>query len=431
MICSDITIEVETRVGTVKDLVDIQIDPPSQSPGISGDASQVDSPQAHPQADATPVTQVAPRPQQRNNDRGIIRARYMGHIEELKKENEKLIDTISRHVGEYLRANVVNEDQILVPEMQADDNLVADVLPSEIINNLRETGRLMFQNECINVYSSCRREFLKECLSKFGLQVEELNVEDVDKMEKIESWIKALNIAVRILFPNERSLCNRVFRSSYAADLGDLRSSAADISFGEVCSELTISLLRFANTLATESHSPYHSFHVIPKVFKTLSDLIPYFNSLFYGQLFSESLMNDAVLVGKRLGIFVELESLIRREVAQETVPDGGIHPTTHKVMDYLRDVFTDNENFPIRKGISSFSDQKAEEKKERILKFARIWNTKILYCMSVMISTSVQIIGWVHLISVSLGPFVGNTCLGRKLKQLRDSMENQGHGRK
>ncbi|TKY56539.1 Exocyst complex component EXO70B1 [Spatholobus suberectus] len=315
---------------------------PLASEETSGNAS--DSPQttgnAHSRADATQVTQAASRSQQGNSDRGLIRARYMGHIEKLKKKNEKLINIISKHVSEFLKANVVIEDQIPVPELQADDNLVADVLPLEIISNLRETGRLMFQNECINVYSSCRREFLKECLSKFGLQVGKLNVEDIDKMEKIESWIKALNVAVRILFPNERRLCDRVFSSSYAAD----------ISFGKVCRELTISLLRFLNTLATENHSPYHLFHVIPKVFKTLSDLFPNFNSLFYDQLFSESLRNDAVLVGKRLGTFVKLESLIRREVAQETVPDGGIHPTTHKVMDYLRDVFTDNENFQLER---------------------------------------------------------------------------------
>nr|KYP72923.1 Exocyst complex component 7 [Cajanus cajan] len=209
----------------------------------------------------------------------------------------------------------------------------------------------MSQNECYNVYSRCRSDFLKECLSVFGLQVEEFKAEEIDKMEKIESWIKALNLTVRILFPNERRLCDLVFSSSHAAD----------ISFSKVCKDLTIGLLSFVNSLATQNHhSPYHLSHVIPKVFKTLSGLIPNFNSLFFGQLLSESLRNDAVLVGKRLGIFVELESLIQREVAQETVPDGGIHPTTHKVMDYLRDVFTDNENFSIRKGISSFSDQVA-----------------------------------------------------------------------
>ncbi|RDY07254.1 Exocyst complex component EXO70B1, partial [Mucuna pruriens] len=327
--------------------IDIGSHSQSQSQGAGGSvSSQVNSPQAIdnalPQADATPLT------------RGLIRTQFMGCIEELKKENGKVIDTIFKHVSEYLNADVVNA----APEIQTDDNLVADVLPLEIILNLREAGRRMFQNECCNVYSSCRREFLKECLSTFGLQVEDLNVEDIEKMEKIQSWIKAMNLAVRILFPNERILCNRIFSSSYAAD----------ISFGEICKELTTTLLRFANTLATEDHSLLnhlsnvinHLSNVIPNVYKTLGDLIPDFNKLFFGQLFSESLRNDAILVGKRLGIFVELDSIINREMAQETVPDGGIHPATHKLMDYLRDVFADNESFSVRKGISSFSYQVA-----------------------------------------------------------------------
>ncbi|KAL2317428.1 hypothetical protein Fmac_031304 [Flemingia macrophylla] len=328
----------------------IQIDSDLPPQLTSGSVSQVDSPQP---TDATLVTaQVAPSSPQGNIiDRGLIRTQFFGHIEELNKKNGKLIDTIFKHVGEYLKANVVNVDHILVPEIHADDNMVADALPQRIITNLGDTGRLMFLNECYNMYSRCRREFLQECLSTFGLQFEKLKVEDSEKMEKIESWIKAMNLTVRILFPNERRLCDRRFPSSYAAD----------ISFSKVCKELTVGLLRFANTLATENHhSPYHLSHAIPKVFKTLSDLIPNFNALFYGQLLSESLINDVVFVGKRLGIFVELESLIQREVAQKTVPNGGIHPTTHEVMNYLRDVFTDNENFRIRKGISSFSDQVA-----------------------------------------------------------------------
>lgn len=74
-----------------------------------------------------------------------IMERFMGCIEALKKENENLMDTISKHVSKYLKANVVNEDQIHVCEIDADDNLVVDALLSSgiIINDLRETVRLM------------------------------------------------------------------------------------------------------------------------------------------------------------------------------------------------------------------------------------------------------------------------------------------------
>jgi len=333
-----------------QDLASIHIDPQSQSQVSSGNVSPPDSPHVPvpPQADPTYLGS----PLQRGNSRtGLARMQFMSHIEELGKENEKLIDTILKLVGGYLKANVLKEDQIVVPEIQADDNLVKDMLPLELINNLRNTGSQMCQNECYSLYSSCRRLFLKECLSKLGLEVQELKVEDFDKMEKIESLIKALNITLRILFPNEKILCDLVFP----------QSNTAYISLREVCSELSISLLRFMNTLATGNHQwSYHMVHVIPKVFKALIDLIPMFDSLFNGQLFSESLRKGAIIVGKRLGVFVELESLIHRKVAKETVPDGGIHPATHKMIDYLREVFADDETFPIRKEISSFSDQLA-----------------------------------------------------------------------
>ncbi|QCE01004.1 hypothetical protein DEO72_LG7g2295 [Vigna unguiculata] len=159
--------------------------------------SPPDSPHVHvsvpvpPQADPT----LLGSPLQRGNSRRVLaRMHFKSHIEELEKENERVINTIFKLVGGYLKGNLVNEDQIAVPEIQADDNLVKDMLPSELIDKLRYTGKLMFQNECRSLYSSSRRLFLKQCLSKLGLEVEELNVEDFDKMEKIESLIKALNI---------------------------------------------------------------------------------------------------------------------------------------------------------------------------------------------------------------------------------------------
>ncbi|RDX76286.1 Exocyst complex component EXO70B1, partial [Mucuna pruriens] len=109
----------------------------------------------------------------------------------------------------------------------------------------------------------------------------------MDKMEKMERWIKALNIALRLLFPNERRHCDLV--SLYLPYF----------SLGEVCRELNAHLLRFVKTLNRS-----HLSHVIPKVFKALSDLIPNFNSLSYGQ-------NDAV------DTFEELKTLIHSDAAQ------------------------------------------------------------------------------------------------------------------
>ncbi|KAL2317423.1 hypothetical protein Fmac_031299 [Flemingia macrophylla] len=162
-------------------------------------------------------------------------SRFMCSIEALQKENKSVIDTISKHVGEYLKANVIDEDQTSVPELHLDENLLIDVLPRGIVNGLHQNVKQMvlngFKKECLQVYTSCRREFLKESLSTFGLQFVDVNIEDVDKMEKIDSWIKALNIAARILFPNERKLCHRVLEAYI---------SSWELVFREICTELAI-----------------------------------------------------------------------------------------------------------------------------------------------------------------------------------------------
>ncbi|KAF7816174.1 exocyst complex component EXO70B1 [Senna tora] len=231
------------------------------------------------------------------------------------------------------------EDQIPVAQPLTDYDVVIDALPSVTINDLHEIGKRMvaagFGKECSHVYSSCRREFLEESFSRLGLQ--KLSIEDVHKMpwqdleDEIERWIKASNVALRILFPSERRLCDRIFFGF---------SSASDLSFMEVCRGSTIQLLNFADAIAIGSRSPERLFRILD-VFETLRDLIPEFESLFSDQ-YCVFLRNEAITIWKRLGeairgIFMELENLIRRDPAKAAVPGGGLHPITRYVMNYLR----------------------------------------------------------------------------------------------
>ncbi|XP_004490667.1 exocyst complex component EXO70B1-like [Cicer arietinum] len=235
--------------------------------------------------------------------------------------------------------NGEEEDLIPVALPVTDYDIVIDALPSGTINDLHEIAKRMvaggFGKECSHVYSSCRREFLEESLSRLGLQ--KLSIEDVHKMpwqdleDEIERWIKASNVALKILFPSERRLCDRVFFGF---------SSAADFSFMEVCRGSTVQLLNFADAVAIGSRSPERLFKILD-VFETLRDLISEFESLFCDQ-YSVSLRNEAITIWKRLGesirgIFMELENLIRRDPAKAAVPNGGLHPITRYVMNYLR----------------------------------------------------------------------------------------------
>lgn len=234
-----------------------------------------------------------------------------------------------------------NGDDIQIPVAQplTDYDLIIDALPSATINDLHEMAKRMlgagFGKACSHVYSSCRREFLEESMSRLGLQ--KLSIEEVHKMpwqeleDEIDRWIKAANVALRILFPSERRLCDRVFFGF---------SSAADLSFMEVCRGSTIQLLNFADAIAIGSRSPERLFKVLD-VFETMRDLMPEFESVFSDQ-FCSVLRNEAVTIWKRLGeairgIFMELENLIRRDPAKSAVPGGGLHPITRYVMNYLR----------------------------------------------------------------------------------------------
>ncbi|KAF4375640.1 hypothetical protein F8388_011629 [Cannabis sativa] len=231
------------------------------------------------------------------------------------------------------------EDQIPTARPIGDYDIVIDALPSGIINDLQEMAKRMvaagFGKECSHVYSSCRREFLEESLSRLGLK--KLSIEDVHKMpwqdleDEIERWIKAANVSLRILYPSERRLCDRVFAGF---------SSAADLSFMEVCRGSTIQLLNFADAVAIGSRSPERLFKILD-VFETLRDLLPEFESVFSDQ-YCLFLRNEAVTIWKRLGeairgIFMELENLISRDPAKVPVPGGGLHPITRYVMNYLR----------------------------------------------------------------------------------------------
>ncbi|KAL9680152.1 hypothetical protein QQ045_018030 [Rhodiola kirilowii] len=231
-------------------------------------------------------------------------------------------------------------DAIPIAHPVTNYDIIIDALPSGTIHDLHEIGKRMvaarYGKECCHVYSSCRRDFLEESLSRLGLQklsseeVREMNLSDLD--EEIERWVKGANLAVRILFPSERRLCDRVFADVELA-------SIADLAFMEVCRGAAIQILNFADAVGIKSRAPERLFKVLD-LYETLRDLMPEFEAQFSDQ-YSVALRNEAVVILKRLGegirrIFMELENLIRRDPAKTPFPGGGVHPITRYVVNYL-----------------------------------------------------------------------------------------------
>ncbi|TQD98394.1 hypothetical protein C1H46_015995 [Malus baccata] len=120
------------------------------------------------------------------------------------------------------------------------------------------------------MYSSCRREFLEDSLSRLGLQ--KLSIEEVQKTpwqdleDEIERWISCDSATI------EARLCDRIFYGL---------SSAADLSFMEVCRGSTIQIRNFTDVVAIRNRSPERLFTILD-VFETLQDLMPEFESVFF-----------------------------------------------------------------------------------------------------------------------------------------------------
>ncbi|KVI03722.1 exocyst complex component EXO70B1-like [Cynara cardunculus var. scolymus] len=249
-------------------------------------------------------------------------------------------------VGGYSDSDDEEDDgfddvDIPVAHLVSDYNITIDALPSGTINDLHEISKRMvaagYGKECSLAYSTCRRDFLEESLSRLGflgLQNSSKALEDDDNDVEIEKWIKVINMAVRVFYPSERRLCDRVFGYSSAT------AAAADLSFMDICMVSTMELLNFANGIAMGSRAPERLFKILD-VYEAVKDLSPEFEVLFSDQ-YCLFLRNEAIGVWKRLaesirGIFMELENLIRRDPAKSAVPGGGLHPITRYVMNYLR----------------------------------------------------------------------------------------------
>ncbi|PWA89046.1 Cullin repeat-like-containing domain-containing protein [Artemisia annua] len=211
-----------------------------------------------------------------------------------------------------------------------------DAIPASTVRDLGEIAKRMvaagYGKECSAVYSGFRRGFLEESLARLGFLG--LRDNDNDNDVEIEKWTKAINIAVKVFYPSERRICDRVFGSGSGTD------AVTDMSFMDVCRVSVLELLNFANGIAMGSRTPERLFKILD-VYEVVKELLPEFEVLFSDD-YSLFLRNETVSVWKRLGesirgIFVELENLIKRDPVKAAVPGGGLHPITRYVMNYLR----------------------------------------------------------------------------------------------
>ncbi|KAJ4835217.1 hypothetical protein Tsubulata_021044 [Turnera subulata] len=216
------------------------------------------------------------------------------------------------------------------------DDLCVDLIHSEAVVDLKEISDRMirsgYEKECVQVYSSVRRDALDECLAILG--VEKLSIEEVQKIEwksldeKMKRWIQAVKIGVRVLLAGERRLCDQVFNGS---------ESAKEVCFNETAKGCLMQLLNFGEAVAIGRRSSEKLFRILD-MYDALADVLPDLQIM----VSDEFVLSEAKEVLARLGAaakgtFAEFENAVRGESSRKPMLGGEIHPLTRYVMNYIK----------------------------------------------------------------------------------------------
>ncbi|MED6174969.1 hypothetical protein PIB30_074046 [Stylosanthes scabra] len=284
-------------------------------------------------SDQNQVVMIQVDSQQSNDGSSFTMQRLSAYIERQQRRDYAIIDKILYQARRYSKS-------IDGPGKVTDHNLVADALGHLAMKDLQDVAKSAmaagFESQFFDAYSNCRSQWLETCILRL-LQLPKNTVIDPLTMpsmdEIISRWIKVSEVALRILFPSERQICNRVFPGLH---------SAADAYFAQICSEATIQLLKFAEAFATISLPSYQMFHTL-HVFLTLNQMIPNFQTLFSDDP-SLFLVNEAVATQKKLretititGSYTDMKKLIFcSKEGKVVLPNGGVHPITYHVMTYI-----------------------------------------------------------------------------------------------
>lgn len=216
------------------------------------------------------------------------------------------------------------------------DDVCVDLIDPDAVVELKEIADRMVQSgyekECVQVYSSVRRDALDECLVILG--VEKLSIEEVQRIdwktmdEKMKKWIQAVKIAVRVLLTGEKKLSDHIFSGS---------DEIREICFNETAKGCVMQLLNFGEAVAIGKRSPEKLFRILD-MYDALNDAFPDL----------ETLISDEFVVGEARGVlaglgdaargtFTEFENAVQGEASKKPLQSGEIHPLARYVMNYVK----------------------------------------------------------------------------------------------
>ncbi|XP_004246928.2 exocyst complex component EXO70H1-like [Solanum lycopersicum] len=192
-----------------------------------------------------------------------------------------------------------------------------------------------YGKECVKIYKVIRKSIIDEAIYRLG--VEKLSSSQVHKMDwevldmKIKDWLRAADVAVKVLFNGERILCDHVFLSN---------DSIRESCFTEISKDGSMILFSFPEIVAKNcKKSPEKVFRLLD-MYTAIAEHWPEIEAIFSSD--SESVIRSQALTSHdKLGesirtALAEFETVLQKESSKTPIAGGGIHHLTVDVMDYV-----------------------------------------------------------------------------------------------
>ncbi|CAH2070779.1 unnamed protein product [Thlaspi arvense] len=215
-------------------------------------------------------------------------------------------------------------------------DLWVDLINPTAVEDLKEIAERMiragYEKECVQVYSTVRRDALDECLVILG--VEKLSIEEVQKIdwksmdEKMKKWIQAVKITVRVLLAGEKKLCDEIFSGS---------EPSKEVCFNETTKSCVMQLLNFGEAVAIGRRSSEKLFRILD-MYDALANVLQSLEVMVTDYFVCNESKGVLEALGDAArGTFVEFESNVRNETSKRPTTNGEVHPMIRYVMNYMK----------------------------------------------------------------------------------------------
>ncbi|KAJ4875907.1 exocyst subunit exo70 family protein F1 [Raphanus sativus] len=215
-------------------------------------------------------------------------------------------------------------------------DLWVDLINPTAVEDLKEIAERMiragYEKECVQVYSTVRRDALDECL--MILDVEKLSIEEVHKIdwksmdEKMRKWIQAMKITVRVLLAGEKKLCDEIFDGS---------ETSKEVCFNETTKSCVMQLLNFGEAVAIGKRSSEKLFRILD-MYDALANVSQTLEVMVTDAFVCKETKDVLDALGDAArGTFVEFENNVRNETSKKPTINGEVHPMIRYVMNYMK----------------------------------------------------------------------------------------------